>query len=147
MQVRIPGKKASETLSIVERAAADLGIRINESRISGTRVTFTLRPLSGQPNPYQRISASGQATRYGEPRKVSAVCWHGHRDFFRRVYRDAVFAVFRTHPMPPRFDAYYRDMADFESKYRETAHRNLGSMWHPMAACEACTCPDSGNPY
>lgn len=82
--------------------------------------------------PYQRMK------RDGSERRVHAVCWHGFRDFFRAVYRIEPGAVFAT-----AYDTW-RDSEDFEARFRESGHRNIGSQMYPMAAAEACRCPESG---
>ena len=82
--------------------------------------------------PYQRSDVRGN------DRRVNAVCWHGFRDFFRAVYRIEPGAVFHT-----AFDTW-RGSEDFELRFRESGHRNIGSQMCPMAAAEACRCPQSG---
>lgn len=82
--------------------------------------------------PYQRSDVRGA------DRRVNAVCWHGFRDFFRAVYRIEPGAVFST-----AFDTW-RGSEDFEARFRESGHKNIGSQMVPMAAAEACRCPESG---
>lgn len=83
---------------------------------------------------YQRISASTSQ----HERRVSAVCWHGFRDFFRACFALAPAARFIT-----AFDTW-NGSADFEARYRESGRRNIGSAYSPMYAAEACRCPESG---
>jgi hypothetical protein len=75
---------------------------------------------------------------YGNDRRVHAVCWHGFRDFFRAVYRQEPNAKFVT-----AMDTW-KNSEDFEERFRETGFKNIGSMMCPVAAAEACRCPDSG---
>jgi len=83
---------------------------------------------------YQRESAG-----YGNAgRRVHAVCWHGFRDYFRAVFSKAPDAVFRT-----AYDTW-RGSDDFEARYRESGHRNIGSPIAPVSAAEACRCLEAG---
>jgi hypothetical protein len=86
---------------------------------------------------YQRTDTGGN------DRRVHAVCWHGFRDFFRAVYRVTPNAKFIT-----AMDTW-QNAQDFEARFRETGHKNIGSQMCPMAAAEACRCPESGSvgPY
>ena len=84
--------------------------------------------------PYQRANAS--SFRSGQ--RVHAVCWHGFRDFFRAVYRREPGAIFVT-----AYDTW-RGSDDFEARFRESGHRNIGSQMYPVAAAEACRCPEAG---
>jgi hypothetical protein len=82
---------------------------------------------------YQRESARSNGGR------VNAVCWHGFRDFFRAVYRVTPDARFAT-----AMDTW-RGSADFEARFRDTGHKNIGSQACPVAAAEACRCPERGS--
>lgn len=76
--------------------------------------------------PYQRQSANPSIRR-----KLAAVCWHGHRDFMRALFRLAPDARIKTAL------ADYRGADDFERKYRQTYgngnHYNL-------SYGQACNC-------
>ena len=84
--------------------------------------------------PYQRESIGFHTG--GRRVRVSAVCWHGFRDFFRAVYRREPGAVFRT-----SVDTWHGS-EDFESRYRESGHRNIGSQAAPVTMASACRCPE-----
>ncbi len=127
------------TIETLQSAASEVGVELNETQRQGRGWKFTLRPdrMTQEPdedNPrrmlarYQRRSAS-----YGE-RKVHAVCWHGHRDFFRAVYRREPEAVFVT------AIARYEGTEGFEETFPETAYRNIGSQMYPCTMAEACYC-------
>ena len=81
--------------------------------------------------PYQRVSS---ISRYGEekPRRVAAVCWHGHRDFMR--------AVFDINPDARLKSALadYRGRDDFERHYQST-YSKWGNAYHD-AYGQSCTC-------
>ena len=119
----------------LEDAARKHGVRLENPGTVGRRFRFTLRPIAGQPNPYQRISASA----FGNGRRVAAVCWHGHRDVLR--------AAFERLPMMQvqAGSVVYRGAEHFEETYRDTADRNIGSQMRPVYWPDACTCPDAGS--
>lgn len=79
--------------------------------------------------PYQRISQSRMSGIRG--RRIAAVCWHGHRDFMR--------ALFRTNPEARIKTALadYRGSEDFERKFSGT-YGNGNS--YNLDYGQACTC-------
>jgi len=66
-----------------------------------------------------RMSASGRHT--------PSASWEAHRDFMLNL-----FAVNPEGRIKSSF-ADYRGLADFESKFRATAYRNVGSMYCPTS--------------
>lgn len=66
---------------------------------------------------------------------VNAVCWHGHRDFFR-----AVFAILPDLKIRTSMATYTG--ATFESIYRDTYHKNAGSLMNPAEYGSLCICPE-----
>jgi hypothetical protein len=100
----------------------------------GTGRSWRKRKGEAGDNRYQRTSASYMR----DDRRVFAVCWHGFRDFFRAVYRVTPDAIFRT-----AMDTW-RGSADFEARFPESGHKNIGAPIAPIAAAEACRCPSSG---
>lgn len=123
---------------ILEAAAEEIGVRIKNIsalNMKGTRWRVSLQPGEWKDEDgdrkYQRISPS-------TGRRVYAVCWHGFRDFFRACFRQAPDAVFQTALNT------WRGSEDFELRYRDSGHRNVGSMMAPCSAAEACVCPESG---
>jgi hypothetical protein len=160
------------TRQAIEEAAASIGVRADVSTINakGTRHRVKLYPivppeayrvvrskgcpartcLAGEPcyhaprmrrhsdsrgdAPYQRESVG-----YGNAgRRVHAVCWHGFRDFFRACFERFPDAVFRT-----SLDVW-RGSADFEARFRDSGHRNVGPRIAPVSIVDACRCPDVG---
>ncbi len=86
---------------------------------------------------YRRVSAS-----WARPgRKVNAVCWHGHRDFFRALFIAAPDAIVETKIPFIDEDVTRYSAETFENMYEQT-DRNIGSMYAPMLYSEACTCPE-----
>lgn len=125
------------TLTQAQDAARSIGVRFEGSDTSnsrGARCTGVLR-ADLTPNPYPRISRP----MYGKSRRMPhCVCWHGHRDFMR--------ALFKVNPDAriASGSADYQGSADFETSYRESGTRNIGSQMEPMWFASACSCPDSG---
>jgi hypothetical protein len=78
--------------------------------------------------PYQRMST---ALGVGEGRKIAAVCWHGHRDFMRALFRRAPEARIKTAL------ADYRGELDFERKYPDTF--GAGNHYN-LSYGQACGC-------
>ena len=80
--------------------------------------------------PYQRVSQS----TYGTPRRLSALCWHGHRDFMRALFARCPDARLKTAL------ADYRGAEDFEKTYRSTYGN--GNQYN-LAYGQACTCEEA----
>jgi hypothetical protein len=128
----------------IREVAREVGVRIhndnpwNQGGISkdGRAWNFRLALDSSVPKrgnagyKYQRTSQSG----FREGRKVAAVCWHGHRDFMRAVFRRDPNARFKT------AIADWKGSEDFEQRFAQTAFNNVGSMMYPMFAKDCCTC-------
>jgi len=129
------------SVSDLEAAAREVGVEVDVSAsYSQRRHRFRLSPdlrtagldtkgrrLRGQAGDvlYQRVNYTFQGERV---RRVSAVCWHGHRDFFRALYRRAPAAVLRTGV------TVYRSAAHFEATHRDT--------WGRCHPSPKCGCPE-----
>lgn len=99
------------------------------------------------PLPYQRVAAG--LSRYTDGgralRRVAAVCWHGHRDFFDTLYR--MLADGEYHSAKDRAPALriitglatYNDRDHFRRTFA-ASDRNIGSEMQPVMASEACLC-------
>jgi hypothetical protein len=144
----LASKVTRETL---EAAAAEVCVCLDLDRKNdaGTRWRVKVLPLvpesaytpGGRRRKGEKGNAPYQRTSFSYFRRggrVHAVCWHGFRDFFRAVYRREPDAVFKT------AIATYQGSADFEDRYPETGHRNVGPPIAPLAMAEACECPESG---
>lgn len=147
-------KVTGATLQEIEQAADETGIRLYNLRVSGHGYAFTLK--TGEPNEqridwrgklvraprYQRLSQCAQrSTARGHEGKEFArvvpgvVCWHGHRDFFRALYKLAPQAVVRTAM------AVYRNAGNFESQFEATRYAGGDRMGvHMTPYADACTC-------
>ena len=69
----------------IQKAADKTSVEIRNFRTDGRAFRFTLG-LSANKK-WQRVSASIFQTKAdGEPRKVNAVCWHGHYHFMRALF-------------------------------------------------------------
>lgn len=103
-----------------------VGVEIRELRPVGRGYRFRLAPLEGK---YQRTSAS----YFNRGRKVHAVCWHGHREFFYALFQHVPDAIVITAM------ARYEGLVGFEDTYPST-DRNIGPPVSPIHYSECCTC-------
>lgn len=126
------------TLDEVRKAALAIGADLRfDTRQKGNTVQFTLRPENGK---WQRRSAS----MFGNDRKVAAVCWHGHREFFRELFKRVPTAKVQTRATRefPKGERWYT-AENFEQVYRAT-DTNIGSMMAPVRYSQACYCEEGG---
>lgn len=131
------------TANILTTAAMVVGVELRNFRENdrGTGYRFQLglgvkRPVwRGEENiaPYQRLNYKGT-------RKVAAVCWHGHRDFFRAVYEKSPEAVFITAV------ARYDGSEGFEETFPSTYTKEIGSVFDPCWYGNACFCDEGVEP-
>ena len=66
--------------------------------------------------------------------KVSAICWHGFRDFMIAMYELDSNLRFVT------AKATYKNKDDFYIKFPDTAYKNIGSQMNPINFGNACLC-------
>ena len=66
--------------------------------------------------------------------KVSAICWHGFRDFMIAMYELDSNLRFVT------AKATYKNKDDFYIKFPDTAYDNIGSLMNPINFGDACLC-------
>ena len=66
--------------------------------------------------------------------KVSAICWHGFRDFMIAMYELDSNLRFVT------AQATYKNKDDFYIKFPDTAYKNIGSLMNPINYGDACLC-------
>jgi hypothetical protein len=111
----------------LEAAAAETGVRLENVRPLGRRWGFVLRLAPDRK--WQRRSWQG--------RRIAAVSWHGHRDFFRALFRLAPNAIVTSH-WAAGWTVY--TAATFEATYRATGAANIGSMMQPVRYADACDC-------
>lgn len=108
----------------------------NDITRDGRALRFRLGIDTTQPRnsggflPYQRMSQN----YYGNGRKIAAVCWHGHRDFMRALFRLAPEARIKSAL------ADYRGSDDFERSYRATFGEGNG---YNLSYGQACGCEHS----
>jgi len=67
-------------------------------------------------------------------RRINSLCWHGHRDLFREVFKLEPGAKIMSAV------ATYDGVEDFEATFPDTAYDNVGSYFAPMSRNEACDC-------
>jgi len=134
------------TESDIRDAAAEVGLTLHSDwsghgiETRGRALKFRLAVDSSADRdadgylPYQRCSTSR-----GSRRKLAAVCWHGHRDFMRALFRRSPEMRLKTAL------ADYRGSDDFERTYLGTDGGNatggLGNYYH-LPYGEACNCPE-----
>ena len=114
----------NSTEEAVYAAAKDVNVNIVNARPAGRGIRFTLG-LTGEKQ-YQRTGFTG--------RKVNAVCFHGHLEFMRALYRRSPEAKIITSM------ATYESANDLEYGEGAVADRNVGSMMNPALYHELCTC-------
>jgi len=132
------------------KAASEVGVTLDLDRRNraGTRWRLRLLPQvhpwnltkggRRRPGPHGDTKYQRESVGYSTAgRRVHAVCWHGHRDFFRAVYDREPEAIFRT------VLTTYKGWADFESHYSATGSRNIGPPIAPVPVSEACRCQSS----
>jgi hypothetical protein len=104
---------------------------------------FRLKPVSDNKRhpwkrfPYWRTSAAYR----GRGRTVCAVCWHGHREFFRKLFEIAPNAKVLT-AQTRRAGFRYYTAENFEECYEDT-DVNIGPPIAPMYFSEACHCQET----
>lgn len=101
--------------------------RIPEKSGRAFRVTLTVR------NSHEAGSRRSRNLR--GIRRVSAACWHVHRDFMKEVFRINPEARIQTAL------ADYKGLEDFQAFFPVTGGTNVGSRAQPLAISEACNCP------
>jgi hypothetical protein len=122
--------------STLLEAAAEIGVTLDISALSSNRFRVKLNPSgpSSWDRKYQRWSPSSDPNR--NDRLVHAICWHGFRDFFRAVYRNAPDATFRTSL------ATWHNSAHFEANFEDSGDLNAGNRSNPCPWRELCECTE-----
>lgn len=117
------------TIAQAEEIAKSLGVSLYNTNRKGTGFTTVLRPSEQFPDKYRKYNDN-----MGRHRKCWAVCWHGHRDFMRAIFRINPNAVIRT-----AVENYY-GAEEFEKKYQDTGYKNVASQATPVWFAESCEC-------
>lgn len=130
--------KAWAHADYIEQAAIEVGVRAVNMRKDGRANRFVIRTsgptTDGKDVVYGRRSGS-VVNKDGQYRRVpGAVCWHGHRDFFRALYRLVPDAKIITAL------AIYRDSDDFEATYRDTRYQERDYYGFHVPYVETCDC-------
>lgn len=134
----------------IEGAAAEVGVKVENLRPKGNGWLFTLRPepwtgpgKAGGQAKFYRKGHMAHFRKNGEPNTVWAVCWHGHRDFFRALFRLAPEGKVQTRATRDRTFGGWYTAENFEREFRLT-DTSIGSVMHPMRYSEACWCREQG---
>jgi hypothetical protein len=117
----------------IERAAGIVGVRAEIEDRSNSRATIHRVRLFPRGDHRRAVSSSG--------RRVNAVSWAGHRDFFRALFGQSPRADIRT---GFAVGARYTSPEQFERTFEETGWTNVGSRYRPFYANENEYDPEHG---
>lgn len=126
--MKVWGLTVERIESVVQRVSAMYEENIvfkREPEKDGRAVSFTLT-VGDTRAPGSRRSNTG--------RRISACCWHGHRDVMMALMLDNPRARIRT------AFADYRGFVDFSNRFGATGKTNIGSIVEPMLFRDACNC-------
>ena len=115
----------------ISNIADKLGIKVVINKNSSN--CFNVKLNRSNNDKYQRTGHmySENLQRYN---KVSAVCWHGFRDFMIALYElDSNLRFVTAHTT-------YKNKDDFYIKFPDTAYKNIGSLMNPINFGDACLC-------
>jgi hypothetical protein len=121
----------------------------NVQHVGRDGLRFVIRPVAwtgkgrkGGNQPYVRKGFSRLSS--GERRTTNAICWHGHREFFRELFKLAPEGKVQTASLRGfgKGERWYT-AENFERLFGKT-DRNVGSMMDPMRFSEACWCHEQG---
>lgn len=119
------------TITQAERAAMQTGVALYS--VEGVKgrgwsgVKCVLRPLDR--DTYRAVNVFR-----GAHRRKWAVCWHGHREFMRRVFEINPAAEIKS------CVARYRGREEFEQTHGATGDLNAGNRVYYVAARDMCDC-------
>lgn len=106
-----------------------LGINVDIEHVGRPRIRKSAPGVAGKPHQeynvrlfpitdeYRKLSLPRTAD--GKPRRVNAVCWHGHKNFMMRLFTDFDDATIRSGYLN-RGGIEYRGTTDFLDKYPDT---------------------------
>ena len=80
--------------------------------------------------------AARSASMFNRGRKVSAACWHAHRDVMRAIFKTAPDALLITAL------ARYEGAVGFEHEFPYTGTANVGPRIDPIARQDCCECSE-----
>ena len=108
-------------------------LKINIAYKFNSKNCINIKLNLGSSKDYQRTGFmySDNLKRYN---KVNSVCWHGFRDFLKKLYEisDNIRVVTAR--------TIYTTKADFYNTYENTGYYNVGSKISPMSFKDACLC-------
>lgn len=118
-------------------AAHRTGVALFDPRPANARETawrFRIVPLPDKDEYGWKLYQRRSTSAFNGERKVHAVCWHGHRDFFASLLRLAPDARIKTAVRTWTAATFTQE------NLRETFSRNVGAPIMPVMAGEACNC-------
>lgn len=162
MNVTSPTHTPEQLTDAAESAARETHVRLYNVRNAGKGVAFTLKTgIKGEQREdwrgklkwfakyqrlatYERVSSSREhkGERY-YPVIPGAVCWHGHRDFFRALYARVPDAKIRTAFITYQNAVHFED--NYELTWNGAPEKASGSFaGHARPYQDACTCDEGG---
>lgn len=113
-------------MDTLELIAQETGVRLNETEARGKGIKFTLRPTGDEFRKVNPISG----------RRINAICWHGHKAFF-----DRLFALLPTARVKSQY-ADYKGLEDYRAQYLNSDTRlgPGGNMYHRWKQSDCCDC-------
>lgn len=133
----ITGLKFGQFESIVSDVSKQYAdnLEVNDYReFSGNRFRVTIRAKRSGAGVLPPGELLPGARRSWNGRRLTAACWHAHRDVLR--------AVFDVNPQAKVYTAMARYIGEdgFETNYPDTAYQNIGSYVQPAYMPECCDC-------
>lgn len=125
----------AQTFSVLRGIASEVDVIVKPEAV-GFATSTRLYP--GPAKRWQRLSASPFEGKNG-PRKVAAVCWHGHYAFMSLLFARYPHARIVTGVTT------YNGRKDFFHEAESTGDRNVGAPIYPRAMRDICTCADCGD--
>jgi hypothetical protein len=125
--------------SDIQRIARNIGVTFegNDKGKKFPQVHGRLIPdreIPKRDRKYRKVSASF----FNQGRETFAVCWHGHRDFFRALFAEFPEATVTTY----RMGLIHYTAENFEDTFPDTGWINVGPPIAPVSASDACKCPE-----
>ncbi len=117
------------TFEQMQETASYIGVKIRNTTRQPNYGQYVQGRLFAKSDTYRKLSSS----KMHDEKRTGAVCWHGHRDFMKEVFRINPHAVIKS------CKATYKSYEDFLNKYRDTAiETGLGML--QRAYIECCQC-------
>lgn len=118
-------------IATLQTIAADMGFKLENHRRVGRFECFVLRMATHTPKGEDK----GQYRKHGFSRRwTCAVCFHGHKRFFERLFAHNPGALIVT------TKRRWTSLEDLRVNAEMVGMQNVGSMFNPMQYREQCDC-------